>query len=356
VIAAEHARAPFTSSALMTAVEMLDGHPLLDVTERTQVPLLAIINAMDDDAITAEIEARLDEGYGTLKVKVGFDAGADAKRVHFIQDTVSGRALIRLDGNQGYGVEDAKKFAQALKPDGIELFEQPCPAGDWDAAVAVAEVARVPMMLDESIYGPDDIKRAAELGAARYVKLKLMKAGGLDALAQGLKQIRDLGMTPVLGNGVASDPGCWMEACAARHHIDNAGEMNGFLKPETGLFALPLAVEGGAMVLEPGVPELRSAGDLSALAAETADQGAHIGVGDVGDGVLGAAAVDPLHVLGDALPAGVLLELQGVDGAHVVYPLGPGVVVHRGIGDAVDHDRLGGETLEGLGREVGGLE
>jgi len=270
VIAAEHARAPFTSSALMTAVEMLDGHPLLDVTERTQVPLLAIINAMDDDAITAEIEARLDEGYGTLKVKVGFDAGADAKRVHFIQDTVSGRALIRLDGNQGYGVEDAKKFAQALKPDGIELFEQPCPAGDWDAAVAVAEVARVPMMLDESIYGPDDIKRAAELGAARYVKLKLMKAGGLDALAQGLKQIRDLGMTPVLGNGVASDPGCWMEACAARHHIDNAGEMNGFLKPETGLFALPLAVEGGAMVLEPGVPELRSAGDLSALAAETA--------------------------------------------------------------------------------------
>jgi len=270
-IAAEHAGAPFTSSALMTAMEMLEGHPLLEVTERTAVPLLAIINATEEAAIAEEIEARLGEGYGTLKVKVGFEADADAKRVRFIQGAVSGRALIRLDGNQGYGTDDAVAFARALDPDGIELFEQPCPAGDWDAAVAVAEAANVPMMLDESIYGPEDIERAAGLNAAGYVKLKLMKAGGLQALAEGLEQIRALGMTPVLGNGVASDPGCWMEACAARRYIDNAGEMNGFLKPETGLFAAPLAVKGGDLVLEPGVPALKTPAELSRLAADAAE-------------------------------------------------------------------------------------
>ena len=127
------------------------------------------------------------------------------------------------------------------------------------------------MMLDESIYGPDDIERAAELNAADFIKLKLMKAGGLDALADGLAQIRDLGMTPVLGNGVASDPGCWMEACAARRLIDNAGEMNGFLKPETGIFASPLAVSNGSVVLEPGAPALKPAAELSALASATAE-------------------------------------------------------------------------------------
>ena len=74
LLQAEHASHPFTATALMTAVEMLEGHPLLDVTERTSVPLLAIINAMDEDAITGEIEARLEDGYSTLKVKVGFDA------------------------------------------------------------------------------------------------------------------------------------------------------------------------------------------------------------------------------------------------------------------------------------------
>ncbi len=53
VIEAEHKRAPFTCSALLTAVEMLEGHPLLEVTERTVVALLAIINATEEDAIAA---------------------------------------------------------------------------------------------------------------------------------------------------------------------------------------------------------------------------------------------------------------------------------------------------------------
>ena len=270
MIQVAHSPWPFTATALMTSVEMLEGHPLLGLAEPRTVPLLANIFSTEDDAIAEEVEARLDEGYGTLKVKIGFDVDADLRRVGFIQDRVSGRARIRLDGNQGYDTEGAVHFATALKPDGIELLEQPCQAGDWEAAAAVARASNVPMMLDESIFGPADIERAAELDAARYIKLKLMKAGGLDSLVQGLKLIRDLGMTPVLGNGVASDVGCWMEACVARDHIDNAGEMNGFLKPRDGIFAEPMEMENGALVLDAAVPKLKDPDALAAMAAETA--------------------------------------------------------------------------------------
>ncbi|MBC8337970.1 MAG: mandelate racemase [Alphaproteobacteria bacterium] len=269
IISAGHATAPFTSTALMTALEMLDGHPLLDVAQSMAVPLLAIVNAMEETAIASEIDARLAEGYCTLKVKVGFDADADITRVRFIQQHLRGRALIRLDGNQGYSLEDALRFCAGLDPAGIELLEQPCHADDWNAATAVANVATVPMMLDESIYGPDDIDRAADLKAAAYVKLKLMKSGGLTALADGLGQIRERGMTPVLGNGVASDAGCWMEACVARSLIDNAGEMNGFLKPRETLFETQLGVEDGNMMLPPGAPKLKSPDALSRLALDT---------------------------------------------------------------------------------------
>ena len=51
-------------------------------------------------------------------------------------------------------------------------------------------------------------------------------------------------MEPVLGNGVASDIGCWMEACVARRQIGNAGEMNGFLRPAAPLAQPPMKVEG----------------------------------------------------------------------------------------------------------------
>ena len=137
---------------------------------------------------------------------------------------------------------------------------------DWAAAKAVAAVSNVPFMLDESIYGPDEIERAAALGNVSYVKLKLMKAGSIDNLAAQLRLIRALGMTPVLGNGVASDLGCWMEACIARTLIDNAGEMNGFLKPVTPLFRDPLKVMDGAVVLPSTVPSL---GDLGAFIKDT---------------------------------------------------------------------------------------
>ena len=112
-------------------------------------------------------------------------------------------------------------------------------------------------MLDESIFGLEDIERAADLGIASFIKLKLLKMGGLDRLADGLELIRAKGMEPVLGNGVASDIACWMEAAVAAKHIRNAGEFNGFLRPVSGILVEPLTVVAGAMVLTPDfVPQL----------------------------------------------------------------------------------------------------
>ena len=108
------------------------------------------------------------------------------------------------------------------------------------------------MMLDESIYGLADIDRAASLKAAMYIKVKLMKLVTLEALVQAIAHIRARGMRPVLGNGVACDLGCWLEACVAARHIDNAGEMNGFLKPHAHLLTQPLTFRDGALWLEPG--------------------------------------------------------------------------------------------------------
>ena len=249
--------APFAATGLTTAMEMLQSSAWLRVNDATRVPLLGVVNGTEARELEVEVTRLLDEGFGTLKVKVGFDADQDARRVRLIQRIVAGRCLLRLDANQGYDREQGCAFAAALDPEGVELFEQPCAAGDWDGALAVAAVSAVPMMLDESIYGMDDIERAARLGAARFIKLKLMKMGSLESLARGIRRIRELGMEPVLGNGVACEVGCWMEACVARTLITNAGEMNGFLKPVTRLLAEPLRFADGALVLAAGsVPRL----------------------------------------------------------------------------------------------------
>jgi NADPH2:quinone reductase len=251
-------RLPFTATAFGTALEMQRGSPLLRLDADAAVPLVGLLNAKDphdEAAMHAEFERLLAAGFRTIKVKIGFAVDDDIALVTTFQRIVNGRALIRIDANQAYSAIEGNKFVEALDPAGIELFEQPCAADDWDAHMQVANVARatgLPMMLDESIYGMGDIERAAQLEAASFIKLKLMKLVTLDALARGIERIRTLGMRPVLGNGVACDPGCWMEGCIAARQIDTAGEMNGWLKATAPLIQGGLGFGRGAMRIPAG--------------------------------------------------------------------------------------------------------
>ena len=57
--------------SLVSALEVLGNHPLLRVTGPATLPLMAPVNATEAKAIAAEIEAGIDEGFRTFKVKVG---------------------------------------------------------------------------------------------------------------------------------------------------------------------------------------------------------------------------------------------------------------------------------------------
>jgi hypothetical protein len=92
---------------------------------------------------------------------------------------------------------------------------------------------------------------------------------GLDLLKQALDRVRQLGMEPVLGDGLATELSCWMEGCIASVTIRNAGEFNGFLRPKTRLFAEPLRFAAGALVIPARfVPMI----DADVLAAHETEQ------------------------------------------------------------------------------------
>jgi L-alanine-DL-glutamate epimerase-like enolase superfamily enzyme len=260
---------PFTVTAFATALEMLEGNGYLAPEREQPVRLLAGINEKEDDKVRAEFERLYAEGYRTFKLKVGFDVEKDLAHVRCVQKLAAGKAQLRIDANQGYSAGQGVAFVRALDPADIELVEQPCRAGDWASHLEVVRAAGVPMMLDESVYGLEEIQRAADLAAARFIKLKLMKLGSLEALGQALERIRALGMSPVLGNGVACDLGCWMEACVAARHVDNAGEMNGFLRARAALLTEALQVRSGALLLKPGFAARLARERLAPYIAET---------------------------------------------------------------------------------------
>jgi L-alanine-DL-glutamate epimerase-like enolase superfamily enzyme len=252
------------ATALLTAIEMVEDHPLLRTDREVRLPILTAFNSSSPSEIKEEVERRLGDGFRTFKIKVGKDADADLTRVRTIQHAIAGRATMRIDANRAYSEPDACRFAAALEPRGIELFEQPCRAEDWQANANVARVSTVPIMLDEPICTLRDIERAAGIRNVGYCKLKLKRFGGLDLLREALERVRRLGMEPVLGDGLASELGCWMEACVARGTVRNAGEFNGFLKPKSRLFAQPLQFAAGELVLSPSFTPCMDADVLAA--------------------------------------------------------------------------------------------
>ncbi len=254
LVAGRAGESPVAATALTTAIEMLEREPVLLTGTETRLRLLTAFNATEPTAVEREVEDRLAEGFRTFKVKVGQDVAADIERLGRIQRATAGRATLRIDANRAYDREDGCRFAAAIDPDGVELFEQPCAAEDWEANAAVAAVSSVPLMLDEPICALADIDRAAMIAGVGLCKVKLKRFGSLTNLAAAIERIQGHGLKAVLGDGLGAEINCWMEARVADGLVDNAGEFNGLVKirPEARLLADPLPFAAGDIVVPAG--------------------------------------------------------------------------------------------------------
>ncbi|MHA6205092.1 dipeptide epimerase [Dyella soli] len=134
------------------------------------------IDKMVADAIDA-----VGRGYTALKVKVGKDSAVDIERVKAIHEAVKGRASLRLDANQGWTARQAVRALHAIEDAGVslELVEQPVKAHDLEGMRYVTERVHVPVMADESVFGPKELIELIRLRAADIVNIKLMKCGGI---------------------------------------------------------------------------------------------------------------------------------------------------------------------------------
>ena len=133
------------------------------------------------DKMVADSLAAVERGFESLKIKVGKDIGVDIERVKAIYAAVEGRALLRLDANQGWTAKQAVYALHTLEDAGVrlELVEQPVKAHDLDGMKYVTERVHTPIMADESVFGPTEVIELIRMRAADIINIKLMKTGGI---------------------------------------------------------------------------------------------------------------------------------------------------------------------------------
>jgi len=133
------------------------------------------------DKMVADSLSAIDRGFESLKIKVGKDIGLDIERVKAIHAAVQGRALLRLDANQGWTAKQAVHAMRTLEEAGVvlELLEQPVKAADISGLKYVTDRVNTPVMADESVFNPGQVFDLIQQRAADIINIKLMKTGGL---------------------------------------------------------------------------------------------------------------------------------------------------------------------------------
>jgi L-alanine-DL-glutamate epimerase-like enolase superfamily enzyme len=131
-----------------------------------------------------------------LKVKL---AGAgDAERLACVRRACPGARLI-ADANEAWTPAMLPALMQAAREVGVELIEQPLPAG---ADAALARPHAVPVCADESLHTRADLARLA--GRYDAINVKLDKAGGLTEALALAAEARALGLKIMVGCMVAT--------------------------------------------------------------------------------------------------------------------------------------------------------
>lgn len=260
---------PFSRYSL-TAVAALDmalldirgkalGRPAYDLLgglarERVELSMSLSIGAVPD--VLAQARSLVDAGFRTLKVKAS--GAADLAVVHVLRDELGPDVKLRVDLNMACAsAKEALGLIRAVAPAGVISVEQPLPPGDLDGMAFLREHSEIPIMADESVWGPPDAWDVLHRGAADIVNVYVSESGG----PTRMRQTMDLCAVAGAGVAVGSMPELGLGTSAAAHaafsapRLDHPSDVAGHLYHADDVVVHSLRVEDGQL-LPPAGPGL----------------------------------------------------------------------------------------------------
>jgi len=217
-------------------------HEALGVAPGTAPPTSFTLG-IESPAVLVE-RLREAEPFAAIKVKLGGPEDEAALRaVRAATDKA-----IRVDANEGWDFERALRAVELCAEMGVELIEQPLPAGRLDETARLAARSPVPLFADEDFRTAEDAARLA--GVYAGVNVKLLKCGGIGAARDAIAAARANGLRVLIGCGIESSVG--IAAAVALSPLADYADLDGAIlvanDPAAGL-----RLVGGRLLPGPGI-------------------------------------------------------------------------------------------------------
>ena len=127
------------------------------------------------------------------KVKVGVEG--DIEMVAALRKHTN--AVLRVDANAGWTLEQALQKIPLLKNLGVELVEQPLAKDDWEGMKVLYERSPLPLFADEACVFESDVEKCQ--GHFHGINIKLTKCSGITPARRMITQARALNMQVMVG-------------------------------------------------------------------------------------------------------------------------------------------------------------
>lgn len=173
----------------------------LGVTDPS-LPLTSFSLGLEPDLDRLAAHVRGAASFPILKIKLG------TEQDERILDTIrreAPTAIIRVDANMAWSVDEAMRKLPMLAKYDVEFVEQPLAADDLEGLKKLKRAGVLPIIADESCVRPDDVDRL--VGHVDGINIKLSKCGGIRQGLEMIRRARDAGLRIMLGCMVESSLG-----------------------------------------------------------------------------------------------------------------------------------------------------
>ena len=166
-------------------------------------------------------------GIRSVKLKVGRDLDEDVGRLRLLRRLLGSDADIRVDANCAWGVEEALRAIERLRPYRISLVEQPVSGDDLDGLRRLTAECPEDIAVDESLRTEDEARVLIDMRACDAFNIRVSKCGGLLSSVRIATRAADAGLKCIVGaqvgeSGILSAAGRHLAACIAPRHLEGS--------------------------------------------------------------------------------------------------------------------------------------
>jgi muconate cycloisomerase len=218
--------------------------------ERRDLSISFTITGHTAEDAKAQMLAAQAEGYKNFNFKAAVEPRTDIAVASALKAANAEDGFLWSDANQGFDIVGAKLVAGAFEQIGVDVLEQPLPAGRFTGMAELRRATRIPLAVDEASVSPNDFLNYVTAGLVDYLIIKVTRSGGLWPSLQQIATAQAAGL-PMLVSGLTDGLLTKMAACqlASVFGITGPVALNGtqFIEEEA-LYPAKSEVEGNGRI------------------------------------------------------------------------------------------------------------